>query len=103
MDSKRWFCAKPFTWFEVSRGAEEGETFLCCPAWLGKPVGNLLRESVEEVWNGAAAQEIRRSILDGSFEYCNGARCPHFRARPFRFSGPMKSTIRECGRRLMNS
>jgi len=62
------FCAKPFTWFEVSRAREEGEVFLCCPGWLKRPVGNLLRQSVAELRNGEAARAIRPSILDGSFE-----------------------------------
>jgi MoaA/NifB/PqqE/SkfB family radical SAM enzyme len=82
----RLFCSKPFTWFEVSRGKREGEVFLCCPSWLDTPVGNLDEQSVAEVWNGAAAQEIRRSILDGSFSYCNGDRCPYLQT----VSGPVQ-------------
>lgn len=85
-DAKRLFCAKPFTWFEVSRGREEGEVFLCCPGWLKRPVGNLLRQSVAETWNGPAAQDIRRSILDGSFEYCDASLCPHIQE----ISGPVQ-------------
>jgi sulfatase maturation enzyme AslB (radical SAM superfamily) len=73
---QKLFCSKPFSWFEVSRGASgEGETYVCCPSWLSKPIGNLLHNSVEEVWNSEAAAEIRRSILDGSFEYCSRANC----------------------------
>jgi hypothetical protein len=82
----RLFCSKPFEWFEVSRGREEGDAFLCCPSWLETPVGNLTRDSVEESWNGEAAQRIRRSILDGTFEYCNAARCPFLQTR----SGPVQ-------------
>ena len=85
-ESARLFCAKPFTWFEVSRGREEGEVFLCCPGWLKRPVGNLLRQSVAEAWNGEAAQDIRRSILDGSFEYCDASLCPHLQES----SGPVQ-------------
>jgi hypothetical protein len=82
----RLFCSKPFEWFEVSRGREEGEVFLCCPSWLETPVGNLTRDSVKETWNGEAAQRIRRSILEGTFEYCNAARCPYLQTR----SGPVQ-------------
>ena len=85
-DKERLFCSKPFSWFEVSRGSEEGETYLCCPSWLEKPIGNLLRSSVDELWNGATAADIRRSILDGSFEYCNYRRCPFLQSR----SGPVQ-------------
>src|SRR5690606_29995681 len=73
----RLFCSKPFTWFEVSRGTEEGDVFLCCPSWLDTPVGNLTRQTVGDVWNGEVAQDIRRSILDGSFEYCDAVKCPY--------------------------
>lgn len=31
---------------------------------------------MEEVWNSEKAQEFRRSILDGSFKYCNEKSCP---------------------------
>lgn len=73
---EKLFCSKPFTWFEVSQKSEVGEVFLCCPAWLDVPIGNLDRQSVEEIWNGTIAQEVRRSILDGSFKYCDRSRCP---------------------------
>lgn len=74
---QRLFCSKPFSWFEVSRGTTtgEGETYVCCPTWISKPIGNLRHNSVEEVWNSEAAADIRRSILDGSFEYCSRTLC----------------------------
>lgn len=84
--STRLFCAKPFTWFEVSRGARENEVYLCCPSWLDTPAGNLRDQSVEEIWNGRVARDIRRSILDGSFAYCNHARCPYLQTA----SGPVQ-------------
>jgi organic radical activating enzyme len=77
---EKLFCANPFKWFEVSRNTEEGQVFMCCPSWLDTPIGNLLQESVDEVWNGPTAQKIRRSILDGSFRYCNAERCPYLQA-----------------------
>lgn len=54
---------------------------MCCPSWLDTTVGNLQHQSVDEIWNSKTAQEIRRSILDGSFRYCNGARCPYLQTR----------------------
>lgn len=59
---------------------------MCCPSWLDTTVGNLQYQSVDEIWNSKTAQEIRRSILDGSFRYCNGARCPYLQTR----TGPVK-------------
>lgn len=83
---KRLFCSKPFTWFEVSEVKEPGEVFVCCPSWLDRPIGNLLRNSVAEIWNGPTARELRRSILDGSFSYCNRSRCPYLQS----VSGPVQ-------------
>lgn len=70
------FCERPFRWLEVSGVRLRGEAHLCCPSWLDAPIGDLSRESVEEVWNGETAQRIRQSILDGSFRYCDASRCP---------------------------
>jgi MoaA/NifB/PqqE/SkfB family radical SAM enzyme len=83
------FCSKPFRTFVV--GARRhvrpfghggrpffrpaGDVFMCC--WLRTPtLGNILYKSIDEVWNGEMAQETRRSILDGSFQYCDHTTCP---------------------------
>lgn len=79
MSKEKLFCSKPFQWFEVSQGTaveHKGDVYMCCPSWLETPVGNLKHQSVTEVWNGEKAQELRSSILDGSFKYCNASRCP---------------------------
>ncbi|MDQ1271609.1 MAG: hypothetical protein QG591_239 [Planctomycetota bacterium] len=76
MFDNQLFCSRPFEWFEVTQVNEIGEVFMCCPSWLDTPIGNLKYQSVEDVWNGKKAQELRRSILDGSFKYCDHARCP---------------------------
>jgi hypothetical protein len=80
-----WFCSKPFEWFEVTQLNNRGGVYLCCPSWLDTPVGNLKEQSVQDTWNGETAQNIRQSILDGSFRYCNQTRCPYLQTR----SGPV--------------
>ena len=76
LKDEQLFCSKPFKWFEITQVNEIGEVYMCCPAWLDTPIGNLRYQSVEEIWNGEEAQKLRRSILDGSFKYCNRSRCP---------------------------
>ena len=77
----RRFCQQPFSWFEVTGWCRpKGDTYLCCPGWLPTTIGNLSRQSVDEIWNGEAAQRIRRSILDGSFAYCDKNKCPFLQA-----------------------
>lgn len=67
-------CLNPFSWCEVHH---DGSLFSCCPAWIGRPLGNLLQDSFAALWNGPRARAIRAAILDGSFRHCNRRRCPH--------------------------
>jgi hypothetical protein len=72
------FCSMPFRFIEVCGWCPpKGDVFICCPNWLRVSIGNILQcHSFEEIWNGEKARGIRRSILDGSFEYCEHSMCP---------------------------
>jgi MoaA/NifB/PqqE/SkfB family radical SAM enzyme len=83
LDLKKKFCNIPFRNFEVHNN---GEVYSCCwvsPKNASYPtrhsMGNILTNSLEEVWNGSEAQEVRKSILDGSFKYCAKDVCPLFK------------------------
>mgnify|MGYP003136700561 CR=1 FL=1 len=82
------FCHKPFEHFETH---SSGKVSLCCFSWLDRYVGNLNDNSVEEIFNSKSTQEIRRSILDGSFKYCNHKRCPHIQNG----SLPLKENVKD--------
>jgi hypothetical protein len=85
--AERVFCAQPFERFEVlGGGGERGDVFFCCQNWIAKSIGNMTRKTVGEVWNGKAARDIRRSILDGSFKYCRADLCPYLQ----RIDGPVQ-------------
>lgn len=71
-DLSAFFCPRPFEELEIST---TGETFCCCRAWLPKSFGNVHRQTAEEIWNSATAQEVRRSILDGDFRHCSRLHC----------------------------
>lgn len=66
-------CLKPFQSAEFHLG---GDVYVCCPNWMRRPIGNLSSQSIEEIWNSQAAKEIRESIIDGSFRYCDKTNCP---------------------------
>lgn len=68
-----FFCVKPFVSLAVHA---DGSAWFCCHDWLPTPIGNVLEQDVGTVWNSEIAKEIRRSILDGSFRYCDAGRCP---------------------------
>lgn len=72
-DLRGRFCANPFDKLETQ---PRGDVYFCCPAWLPIPIGNLQTQSTEEIWNSPAAQDIRKSILDGSYRYCSRMHCP---------------------------
>jgi hypothetical protein len=80
VEERRLFCSRPFTHLEVSTQPQRGAAFMCCPSWLPKSIGNIAEAPLEEVWNGEAARDIRRSILDGSFRHCK-ALCPFLQTK----------------------
>ncbi len=65
-------CLKPF----IELNVLEGSSHLCCASWLPASVGNLQTTDWQSVWNGETAQEIRTSMVDGSYRYCNKRTCP---------------------------
>jgi MoaA/NifB/PqqE/SkfB family radical SAM enzyme len=68
------FCPVPFDDAYIN---PDGDTFLCCSTILPVPVGNVFKEnSWNDVWNSKVAQEVRGSILDGTYKYCNRRSCP---------------------------
>lgn len=72
------FCALPFTEVSVD---EVGNVWPnCCPDWVDFPLGNLLEETWDEVWNGKRAKAFRASAHDGSLRHCDANWCPHIQA-----------------------
>ena len=72
-DLSNKFCHHPFDNFEPR---DDGNVGVCCLAWLPYYVGNLERDTMDEVYNSKKAQDIRKSILDGTFKYCDHRACP---------------------------
>lgn len=67
------YCDKLYTWLEVDMF---GKAWMCCPSWLPYPIGNVLEESLEEIWNGEKAQKLREQIFTGNWNYCQHNFCP---------------------------
>lgn len=68
------FCSKPFEFTAINPSGHG--SLQCC--WVTKSMGKVdENNSVEDVWNSISAQEVRKSILDGSFHYCRKELCPH--------------------------
>jgi MoaA/NifB/PqqE/SkfB family radical SAM enzyme len=69
-NKKDYICAVPFTSLEV----HENTSFLCCATWLLKYLPKTA--SPKECWESKEANDIRDSILDGSYRYCDTEQCP---------------------------
>jgi wyosine [tRNA(Phe)-imidazoG37] synthetase (radical SAM superfamily) len=67
------FCAHPFGNAEIH---QNGSIALCCSPLLPTVIGNCREKPMTEVMNSDTAQAIRKSVVDGSFKYCNHADCP---------------------------
>jgi len=70
-------CRHPFQQFDVL----ERSAHLCCASFLNKSVGDLSMQNWEAVWNSDIAQDIRASIHDGSYRYCNKMSCSVIQAK----------------------
>lgn len=65
------YCSRPFRYLFIR---PSGTVRLC--GWMTKPIGNLLENDLETIWNGEAARDVRESIRDGSYRYCLKENCP---------------------------
>lgn len=70
---ENYVCVVPFSSLEIN----ENERFLCCATWLKKYLPQ--NTSPEDAWNSQEANDIRDSILDGSYRYCDDMHCPFLR------------------------
>lgn len=66
-----YICTAPFNYTEV----HDKEQWLCCPSWL--PVDIEQGLGIKENFRSKKAQEVRDSILDGSYKYCDEVQCPY--------------------------
>lgn len=72
IDLKNYTCNVPFTSLEV----HDGVCFLCCPSWLPKKI-ELKDTPLKDIYNSEPVIDIRNSISDGSFKYCDKELCPY--------------------------
>jgi len=71
IDKSKYICATPFGYTEVF----DDKQFLCCPGWLKEDIYET--DNINQNFNSEKSQEIRKSILDGSYKFCDENQCPH--------------------------
>jgi MoaA/NifB/PqqE/SkfB family radical SAM enzyme len=72
-------CLYPFIFLEFH---SQGDVYCCCPAWTkAGPVGNIYKQSLEQIWNGKKIQDIRKQIYHGNYKaVCNLNYCPYIKS-----------------------
>jgi molybdenum cofactor biosynthesis enzyme MoaA len=67
------YCITPFILVSIT---DTGQVYLCgCSWWMTQPVGNILTSTLDEILSSDIAKNIRQSIIDGSYVYCNEKVC----------------------------
>ena len=68
-------CARPFDTLLIDKW---GSCFVCeCQAWLPQSVGNIHKNTIPEILHSALAREMRASVSDGTYRYCNNQLCTY--------------------------
>lgn len=69
------YCSWPFITTFIK---DDGDVcFPCGFCSKGHPIviGNILKKNLDEIWNGDIAKKVRKSIIDGTFVYCDKEKC----------------------------
>jgi len=64
----KYVCKHPFEYMDVTKEKD----FVCCPSWC--PTNIRPKEGID--FNSPAAIQIRKSVFDGSYKFCNHSICP---------------------------
>jgi MoaA/NifB/PqqE/SkfB family radical SAM enzyme len=70
LDKKDFVCLQPFEFAEFF----DYKSYMCCPNWLPVDLGDPMK--IKENWQSDKADDIRKSVVDGSYRHCIESRCP---------------------------
>lgn len=63
------FCHSPFDIMQIDK---DGDVQLCgCQAHMPYTIGNIYKNSLQEIWLGEGAARVRQSVIDEDFTYCS--------------------------------
>ncbi len=66
---KDYICTLPFEYGELTNS---GDISVCC--YLPKNIGNIPKQGFKGTWNSYNSKKLRKSMLNGSFAYCDKKR-----------------------------
>ena len=72
MESKltKYVCKNPFEYLDIQG---KNGSYICCPSWCPT---NISKEESEIGWDSDIAYDIRKSVVDGTYKYCDKKVCP---------------------------
>lgn len=63
------FCKNPWNTFEFNN---DGKCFFCNPCFSNFTlIGNIFENDIDEIWNGEAARNFRKDVLERKYTHCN--------------------------------
>ena len=66
-------CLSPYVSIELGT---MGDVALCaCAHWMPSVVGNIFDNTLEEILSNTHSQQVRQSIADGTYDFCNADTC----------------------------
>jgi pyruvate-formate lyase-activating enzyme len=69
------YCLQPFTNADI----HSNHGVRCCSeSWMPSWIGDFSKQTLREIWNSERVQEIRQSVLDGSYSFCDWHQCPFY-------------------------
>ena len=75
------FCSFPWDVVQID---EDGDVMLCgCQLHMPYVIGNVYKDTLQNIWANTQADQVRQSVLDGDFTYCNWD-CPTLMIMPAR-------------------
>lgn len=70
---KGQYCLSPFVQVSIDSNGDVG---LCgCEQWQPIKIGNIFKNTLEDLLKNSIAGKVRQSIIDGTYIYCNASRC----------------------------
>jgi MoaA/NifB/PqqE/SkfB family radical SAM enzyme len=65
------FCSAPFDIMQID---EDGDVMLCgCQLHMPYVIGNIYKDTLQNIWLGVKADQVRQAVIDEDFTYCNWA------------------------------
>ncbi|MBN1550500.1 radical SAM protein [bacterium] len=78
-------CVFPWRYISIK---VNGDIFPC--RFLSVSMGNILKQTLKEIWNSKAYQLLRKTVHDKSYSFCIGACCPYLKVA----NASLRSSIR---------